>query len=85
MPGKAKAPVTRKVAPLRKQLEADVLSTAQTRGCTTGKWLVFVSLQDVDYVWSQIAKATADDELGVAAKVAAKGEADLCVYERFWG
>ena len=89
MPGKAKGTVTRKIAPLRKQLEVDILSTAQKTGCTTGKWLLFVGIADVDPTWGRVAKGTAENELGVAAKVAANGGSDedgkerlICVYTR---
>jgi len=91
MPGKAKAIITRKVTPLRKQLELDLLSAAKERKCTTGKWMLFPTVQDVDYVWSKVAKGTAERELGVAAKVAAMedgGEGDsgarrlICVYTK---
>ena len=69
MPGKAKGTVTRKVAPLRKQLEVDIFDAAKEMGCITGKWLLFVSPADVDYTWGEVARGTADNELGVAAKV----------------
>lgn len=89
MPGKAKGTITRKIAPLRKQLEADILSTAQKTGCTTGKWLLFVGIADVDCTWGRVAKGTAENELGVAAKVAANGAEDkdgkgrlICIYTR---
>ena len=91
MPGKAKATIKRKIAPLRKQLETDILTTAKDKGCKTGKWLLFVGLDDVDYAWGRVAKGTAEDDLGVSARVAAK-EADgedeskggrlICIYTK---
>lgn len=87
MPGKAKGTITRKLTPVRKQLETDILAAAQKTGCTTGKWLLFVGIEDVDFVWGKVARGTAEEELGVAAKVAAKGmDGDegkgrlICVY-----
>lgn len=91
MPGKAKATVTRKLTPMRKQLEADILRTAKETGCTTGKWLLFVQLEDVDSVWGRVAKGTAEGELGITAKVAAKEDEEegkgrlICVYTADWG
>ena len=87
MSGKSKGVITRKITPLRQRLEADILSTAQRTGCTTGKWMLFVAGEDVDHVWAEVAKGTAEDELGVAAKVAAAGgdegrERLICVYTR---
>jgi len=91
MPGKAKATITRKVTPLRKQLEKDLLAAAKERECTTGKWMLFPTVEDVDYVWGKVAKGTAERELGIAAKVAAMedgGEGDggarrlICVYTK---
>lgn len=88
MAGKSKATATRKITPVRKQLEADILSAAQQTGCTTGKWMLFVAREDVDYVWGKVAQGTAEDELGVAAKVAAAAGGEegrerlICVYTR---
>ena len=89
MPGKAKGTITRKVAPLRKQLEVDILETAKKMGCTTGKWLLFVGTADVDYTWGRVARGTAENDLGVAAKVAVNaGEGGdergrlICVYTK---
>ena len=56
--------------------------------------MLFPAVEDVDYVWSQIAKGTAEAELGVAAKVAAAGEEEetdggrrrlICVYTKDFG
>ena len=87
MSGKAKSTITRKLTPMRKQLEIDIMAAAQKTGCTTGKWLLFVGIEDVDFVWGKVARGTAAEELGVAAKVAAKGadgeggkERLICVY-----
>ena len=89
MPGKAKGTITRKVSHLRKQLEVDILKTAQKKGCTKGKWLLFVGIADVDYAWGRVANGTAENELGMAAKVAANGGEDsdrkgrlICVYTK---
>ena len=92
MPGKAKGTVTRKVAPLRKQLEVDIFDAAKKMGCITGKWLLFVGPADVDYTWGKVARGTAENKLGVAAKVAVNAGEDgsgrerlICVYTKDFG
>lgn len=93
MPGKAKATITRKVAPLRKEVEGDLLEAAREKGCTSGKWMLFPTVEDVDYVWGTVAKGTAEGSLGTAAKVAAmENEAEgggqrrlVCVYTKDFG
>lgn len=53
--------------------------------------MLFPTVVDVDYLWGQVAKGTAERELGIAAKVAAMengGEGDggarrlICVYTK---
>ena len=86
MAGKSKAAITRKLTPLRKQLETDLLTTAKEKGCSTGKWMLFPHPDEVNSIWSLIATATVNDELGLAAKVAAADENEpdkarlICVY-----
>ncbi len=87
MAGKAKTTITRKLTPLRKRVQTDLLAAAQEKGCTSGKWMLFPSPDHVNSSWSLVATATANDELGIAAKVAAyDGDDDpskarlICVY-----
>ncbi|KAF4911583.1 UPF0696 protein C11orf68-like protein [Colletotrichum viniferum] len=54
----------------KKQAVKDVLSLAHA--C---KWLLFCSPRDVNEVWAIIARATANNELGIAAKVAPRQDA----------
>lgn len=92
-PGKTKGVITRKVTPLRIKCEEEILAAAKERGCTTGKWMLFPSADDVDFVWGKVAKGTAEGELGVAAKVAAKDDTGegrearrlICAYTKDWG
>ena len=82
---KAKAVVSRNVNIARKQLEKDILTLARKKGVTSGKWMLFPQPQDVNRVWSLVAQATADGELGHAAKVATDdGSGDrarlICAY-----
>ena len=71
MAGKAKATITRKLTPHRKKLELDLLAAAKEKGCITGKWMLFPNPEDVNHAWKLVATATANNELGLAAKVAA--------------
>lgn len=84
--GKAKSTIGKKLTPLRKQAEADIYAAAKEKGCTSGKWMLFPTADDVNRIWSLVATATANGELGHAAKVAAddgSGNATprlVCVY-----
>ena len=84
--GKSKSAITRKLNELRKQLQVDVFELARNKDVTAGKWMLFPSPGDVNRVWSLVANATANGELGHAAKVAANdGSGDsnarlVCVY-----
>lgn len=85
MAGKAKGTITRKLIPLRKQLELDLLAAAKEKGCVSGKWMLFPSPDHVNSTWSLVANATANNELGHAAKVATdEGDPNkarlICVY-----
>lgn len=85
MAGKPKAIITRKLTPLRKKLETDLLAAAKGKGCTSGKWMLFPSPDRVNAAWSLVATATANDELGFAAKVATDGGEPerarlICIY-----
>ena len=86
MAGRPKVIITRKVTPHRRALEAGLLASARDKGCTTGKWMLFPSADDVNTVWRAVAEGTARGELGIAAKVATdEGNGDrvprlICVY-----
>ena len=88
MPGRPKGTITRKLTPLRKTLENDLLAAAKQTGCTTGKRMLFPLPDDVDRIWRLVAEATAKGDLGIAAKVATdEGKGDrvprlICVYTR---
>ena len=71
MVGESQPAIARNVKPLRQELEKDLFKTAQATGCKTGKWMLFPAPDRVNSAWSKIAKATANNELGLAAKVAA--------------
>ena len=59
----------------------------------SGKWLIFVTLNDIDRMWAKVKKATEDGKLGSCAKVAtvksnrhARGSNTkvICVYTYDW-
>ncbi|MCJ1335022.1 hypothetical protein MMC09_000288 [Bachmanniomyces sp. S44760] len=72
MKGKAKGSVTRKMTPLRKKVETELLDLAKSMHCTSGKWLLFPRVEDVDSIWGIVARETVLGNLGMAAKVATR-------------
>jgi len=48
----------------------DILGLAHACKIKAGKWMLFCQPKDVDEVWRVVARATANNELGIAAKVA---------------
>ena len=86
MAGKPKSAIGKKMTPLRKKLQADLYAAARETGCTSGKWMLFPQADDVNRFWSLVATATADGELGHAAKVAANDGSGIskprliCIY-----
>ncbi|KAL8833450.1 MAG: hypothetical protein Q9170_004259 [Blastenia crenularia] len=88
MAGKAKASITRKLTPLRKALEENILAKAKENHFTSGKWMLFPYPEDVSGQWAIVAEATVNRELGTAAKVAPdNGDGDrtprlICIYTK---
>lgn len=68
------------------QVVQDLRELAAACNLVTGKWMLFVKPGNVNNVWAKVARATANDELGIGAKVATRTdprEARLvCVYTR---
>lgn len=83
---KSTAPLTRKLNPMRKELEKKLLSIARKHGVTVGKWMFFKSPNQIDDYWTTIAAATSRGELGIQAKVATSSSSAsssdrvICVY-----
>ncbi|KAL8741447.1 MAG: hypothetical protein Q9190_005947 [Brigantiaea leucoxantha] len=87
-----KGAITRKLTPLRKQLEERLLALAREKKCAGGKWMLFPYPEDVNAHWELVAEATAGQELGTAAKVAPVNEGEvgrgsrsarlMCVYTK---
>lgn len=81
--------LTRKLNPLRRNLEQDILNTARECGVVYGKWMLFPSPRDVDKTWKTVVTALDKGELGDGAKVATddgSGSSRLiCVYTKDFG
>jgi hypothetical protein len=88
---KTTAPLTRKLNPLRKELEKNVLQLGRETGVTGGKWMLFPDVERVDEVWATVVRAMERGELGGAAKVATDGGEGsqqgrlICVYTEDFG
>jgi Domain of unknown function (DUF1917) len=63
---------------------AEVDNLAEQFNVLSGKWLVFVSSDEVDSLWGRIVKATLAGTLGTSAKVSPRDEENfrhvICVY-----
>ncbi|KAH8645637.1 hypothetical protein BX600DRAFT_519227 [Xylariales sp. PMI_506] len=65
----------------------DIQQLAYACHVKAGKWLLFCPAASVDELWASVARATVNNELGVAAKVSTRGEDDqqrteriICIY-----
>lgn len=71
----------------KKQAINDILNLAYAAKVRAGKWMLFCTPGEVNEIWSVVARATANNELGIAAKVEPKPEEEdsrkdrlVCVY-----
>ncbi|PNY25436.1 Uncharacterized protein TCAP_04625, partial [Tolypocladium capitatum] len=85
--GKSSLVIQREMSKERKQAAQDILNLAHAGKVRTGKWLLFCSPAEVNEMWKLVAKATANNELGIAAKVAPRSPFEdprkdriICVY-----
>ncbi|KAJ0106958.1 hypothetical protein J7T55_011053 [Diaporthe amygdali] len=64
----------------------EVLELASQLSVTEGKWVIFPSPEHCNDVWAKVAHATANGELGIAAKISPREVPDrhrlVCVYTR---
>ncbi|KAI0969128.1 hypothetical protein F4678DRAFT_181941 [Xylaria arbuscula] len=85
-PGLSMALITRETKKAGMDAAKDILDLAKNLRVTCGKWMLFCTVFEVNEVWETVAKATANNELGIAAKVATKSNVDqrterlICVY-----
>lgn len=86
---KTTAGLTRKLNPLRKTLEHDILTAARETGVTSGKWMLFPPADKVDSVWQTVVTALDEGKLGNTAKVATDDGSRqarlICVYTDDFG
>lgn len=75
MQGKAQSAITRQYNKERVKVEEELRELAKNKHCTSGKWLLFPLVENVNDVWAKIATATAAGELGPWAKCATQGSA----------
>ncbi|KAK0113858.1 hypothetical protein ONS95_014103 [Cadophora gregata] len=84
-PGKAKGTITKALNARRDEIVKELFDTAVKLHVTTGKWMIFPSPEEVDDVWSVVARATANNQLGISSKVAPDSGDDrkgrlICIY-----
>ncbi|KPM40178.1 hypothetical protein AK830_g6366 [Neonectria ditissima] len=82
----------REIAKERKRAVHDILTLAHGGKVRAGKWMLFCPPAEVNDVWEIVAKSTANNELGIAAKVAPRSVNDdprkdriVCVYTSDFG
>lgn len=84
-PGKAKGTITKALNAHRDEIVKELLATAVELHVTTGKWMIFPGPEEVNEVWHVVAKATANNQLGISSKVAPDSGDDrkgrlVCIY-----
>ncbi|AEO68300.1 uncharacterized protein THITE_14793, partial [Thermothielavioides terrestris NRRL 8126] len=73
---------------LREGLKEDIAALARRCGVTTGKWMLFPKVDEVNEVWRKVCEGVDADRLGIGAKVSTSGEEDgdptrlICVYTK---
>ena len=82
--GKPRFVVKREISEARKATVNDLHELSIRCGLVSGKWMLFPEPGTVNNVWSKVARATANNELGISAKVAARDESEgehlVCIY-----
>ncbi|CBF83560.1 DUF1917 domain-containing protein [Aspergillus nidulans FGSC A4] len=68
--------LSRKVKPLQRELERHVFEIARETNCITGKWMMFITPDQIDSYWQAVADATMKGLLGICAKVATLSGSD---------
>lgn len=83
-PGATPATITRKMGPLRDQLQDDLLKLAVESRVTCGKWMLFPSDEDYPRWWRIAVEATSEGKLGPTSKAATYNAVDplnlICFY-----
>ncbi|KAH8774343.1 hypothetical protein F5883DRAFT_659023 [Diaporthe sp. PMI_573] len=78
--------ISKKIREESKEFTGDILKLAGRLGVTEGKWIIYPSPEHSNAVWGKVARATANNELGIAAKISPREVPDrhrlVCVYTR---
>lgn len=83
--GMTPAKISKELDSEREEVVDDLRHLAVMCKIISGKWMLFVNRQNVDEVWRRVVRATANNELGIAAKVdLADGDDQrlICVYTK---
>ncbi|KAK3346238.1 hypothetical protein B0T25DRAFT_272949 [Lasiosphaeria hispida] len=84
--GKSPFVVSREISKARKEVVQDLRELAADCNVLHGKWMLFLEPNAVNEVWTTVARATANNELGTAAKVdtrvSSEKERLICVYTK---
>ncbi|KAG6006115.1 hypothetical protein E4U54_000227 [Claviceps lovelessii] len=85
--GKSTNFIARELSQERRNAVSDILHLAHAGRARTGKWMLFCPPATVNESWELVARATANNELGIAAKVAPRPELNdstrdrlICIY-----
>ncbi|AEO67752.1 1aa27437-0e3f-49f3-828c-21c5fee6622b [Thermothielavioides terrestris] len=86
MAGRSLAKLQKDVAKERRAAVEDLRQLAVVCNVVLGKWMLFPEPGSVNSVWAKVARATANNELGVSAKVETRVDSQkarlICVYTR---
>ncbi|KAF2134827.1 DUF1917-domain-containing protein [Dothidotthia symphoricarpi CBS 119687] len=84
--GTAKGAVTRRLNQESKTLQQNLTELAVETGVLSGKWMLFLKLEDITRVWKKIVDAVINNRLGPIVKIAPEdGNPDerlVCIYTR---
>ncbi|KAJ6468941.1 hypothetical protein C8R45DRAFT_875799 [Mycena sanguinolenta] len=70
------------------ELEKEIAQLAKATGMVAGKWMLFPTVEEANETWALVANATANNRLGIGAKIATAGKEEsdrcrlICVYTR---
>ncbi|KAH8592366.1 hypothetical protein B0O99DRAFT_244535 [Bisporella sp. PMI_857] len=85
--GRTRSVITGMVNVEKDKLVHALRDAAKRLKCTSGKWMLFVDPIEINAVWSVVAHATANNQLGIASKVAPdfgdpRKERLVCIYTK---
>jgi len=85
--GKPKSTISRKLNPKRNELPEAIARAAVEAKCTSGKWMLFPPVGEVDAIWRTVVEETIEGRFGPTSKVATDGgdgknERLICVYTK---